>query len=476
MIEKLLCSKDSLLLDVLKVINENEKGIAFIVDENRKLLGVITDGDIRRSLLSGGDLQEDALKHSNRDFTYATNKESLEAVLKKAVKGRNIIPILNSKKEVTDYFEYSAEVRVPVAAPSLRGNEFKYLTEAFLSSWISSSGRYINQFERNFSNFTKTKHGIAVSNGTCALHLALLALNIGPGDEVIVPDLTFAATINSVIHAGATPVIVDIDETTWCISPPKIEESISPRTKAIICVHLFGQPCDMESILEITKENNISLIEDCAQAHGAQFKGRPVGSFGDVGCFSFFGNKIITTGEGGMCVTNNSDVDKKIRLLRDHGMNKDKRYWHDVVGFNYRLTNLQAAIGVAQLENISKTLYCREKIEQKYKSVLDKFNFLKLQAPPSRNCDKVTWLVCALAQDNKTRNLVVQTLSRNGIDTRPFFYALSEMPLYKKYVCSNEVSVQVSQRGISFPTVLNLEPSYFEKFKLIMEEEIAKSL
>jgi len=262
------------------------------------------------------------------------------------------------------------DINIPISSPDLSGNELKYLTDAFKSTWISSSGEFINRFEQNFARYCECSHGVAVANGTVAIHLALVTLGIKCGDEVIVPDLTFAATINAVLHANATPVIVDIEKDSWCISPTEIKKAISPKTKAIIPVHLYGQPCDMEKIMEIAKENNLYVIEDCAEAHGANFKDRKVGSFGDISCFSFFGNKVITTGEGGMCVTNNQKLDNKMRELRDHGMSKTKKYWHNYPGFNYRMTNLQAAIGVAQLERIEEILANRNKIELKYREVL----------------------------------------------------------------------------------------------------------
>ena len=254
--------------------------------------------------------------------------------------------------------------QIPLAFPDLGGNEIEYISDAVHSSWVSSTGPYITSFENNFSSYCDVNFGISTSNGTTALHLSLISLGIGPGDEVIVPDLTFAATINAVLHAGATPVIVDVDPDTLLIDPEKIKAAISPNTRAVICVHLFGSPCDMNSICSLCKDGKIFLIEDCAQAHGATYNNKKVGSFGDIGCFSFFGNKIITTGEGGMCVTNSEELRDKMRILRDHGMDPDRRYIHNVVGYNYRMTNIQAALGVAQLENIDKSLIFRSKFKR----------------------------------------------------------------------------------------------------------------
>ena len=233
----------------------------------------------------------------------------------------------------------------------------------------------LRSLKNEFAEYSDCAHGAAVSNGTVALHLALVALGIGEGDEVIVPDLTYAATINTVLHANATPVIVDVEESSWCIDPIQIEKAITRRTKAIIPVHLYGQACDMEAIMKIAKKYKLRVIEDCAEAHGAMFNEKKVGSFGDVGCFSFFGNKVITTGEGGMCVTNDTNLNERMRILRDHGMSKTKRYWHEVIGYNYRMTNLQAAIGLAQLERIEKIHNNRREYENNYKDSLPNHTF-----------------------------------------------------------------------------------------------------
>jgi len=242
---------------------------------------------------------------------------------------------------------------IPIAEPLFEGNELKYLTDCIESGWVSSAGKYVQQFENEFGEYIGCKYGVAVHTGTAALHLALAALGVGPGDEVVIPTLTFAATANAVLYTGAKPILVDVEEETWNLDPDLIEKNITEQTKAIIPVHLYGFPCDMDKILEIAEKYNVNIVEDAAEAHGAEYKGKKVGGIGTVGCFSFFANKIITSGEGGICVCNESDIVEKIETLRDHGMKKDKKYWHDEVGFNYRMTNLQAAVCVAQLERIN---------------------------------------------------------------------------------------------------------------------------
>ena len=373
MIDHLICNDQDSILAVLKSINTGSMGLVFVVDQEKKLCGVITDGDIRRALLDNVGLDEKVESIISDVFVYGHEGDSYGSLLKKISDQISIIPLVDDNNRVVNFFGYNEKIfHLPVASPDLNGNEFKYLVDAFMSTWISSRGEYINKFESSFSSYSDCKYGIAVSNGTAALHLALVALGIGIGDEVIVPDLTFAATINAVLNANATPVIVDIERDSWCIDPTEIERAITPKTKAVIPVHLYGQPCDMHSIMRIAKTHNIRVIEDCAEAHGATFSGRKVGSFGDIGCFSFYGNKIITTGEGGMCTTNTHELDDKMRVLRDHGMSRTKKYWHDMVGFNYRMTNLQAAIGLSQFERIDTMHENRKSYEDSYKKILDK--------------------------------------------------------------------------------------------------------
>ncbi|MFA6924576.1 MAG: aminotransferase class I/II-fold pyridoxal phosphate-dependent enzyme [Bacteroidales bacterium] len=464
---KMLCNINKILLDVLQVINENGKGIAFIVDDRNKLHGILTDGDIRKLLLEGCKLQEPIKNLINKDFIYAFSNENPLDVIGKTNDKIKIIPIIDENHNYVDFFEFSNRIHIPIASPLLNGNELKYLTDAFLSTWISSAGKYIDLFENEFSKFCECKYGIAVSNGTVALHLALLALGIGKGDEVIVPDLTFAATINAILHCNATPVIVDIEKDSWCIDPLEIEKAITPKTKAIIPVHIYGQPCDMNSIMKIAKNHKLFVIEDCAEAHGARYNDKKVGSYGDIGCFSFFGNKVITTGEGGMCVTNSQELAEKIRILKDHGMSKTKKYWHDVIGYNYRMTNLQASIGLAQLERVNFILEYRKKIENDYIRLLSEIDFIEFQKNNLPKREKITWIVSVLIKSGN-RDTLLQRLMEKGIDARPFFYPLSSMDIYKKFVFSNKICKEIASSGINFPTNSSVNKKIIEKIKEII--------
>jgi perosamine synthetase len=349
--------------------------------------------------------------------------------------------------------------RYPVAEPEIGEEELKNVVEAVKSGWVSSRGKFIEEFENSFAKYIGVKYGVATSNGTAALHLALAALNIGEGDEVIVPDLTFAATINSVIYVGAKPVIVDVNPDYWCIDPDKLEKAITPNTKAIIPVHLYGHPCDMDAIMEIASKHNLYVVEDAAEAHGAEYKGRKVGSFGHISCFSFYGNKIITTGEGGMCLTNDRELAEKIRILRDHGMNPVKRYWHDVVGFNYRMTNLQAALGLAQLSKIERFIEKKREIAKIYADELSSIEGIVLHPEmPWARC--VYWLYSILIDEGKvkaTRDKLAEKLEKDGIETRNFFYPLHEMPIYRKYAdFTYPTSSKISKQGLNLPSSVKL--------------------
>ncbi len=471
MIKKMLLKWDSNIGEALKKIDSNGKGCVFIVDDDEHLCGILTDGDIRRIILHNDcGLNEKIRPYLSSEFKYAYDTESVGELKNKIDDKVKIIPIVNKKKEVVDYFEMPNRFYVPVAHPQLQGNEFKYLIDAFLSTWISSKGEYIDRFEKDFSEYCQCQYGVTTSNGTVALHLALVALGIDSGDEVIVPDITFAATINAVLYTGAKPVIVDIEKDGWCISPEEIEKAITPKTKAIIPVHIYGQPCDMEKINAIAKKRGLYVIEDCAEAHGAEFDGKRVGSMGDIGCFSFFGNKVITTGEGGCCVTNNKELYDRMRLLRDHGMSVSRKYYHEMVGFNYRMTNLQAAIGCGQLEQIDKIHEMRNKLDVLYRTKLESLSFMEMQKINLNKRKKITWLFTVLVNDFEKREWCIKKLKEAGIDSRPFFIPLSEMDIYKEYVFSNKNSKEISKRGLNLPTAYDITEEIINKIVYILSE------
>lgn len=343
--------------------------------------------------------------------------------------------------------------KIPVAQPTLAGNEEKYVLDCLRTNWISSNGKYITLFEEAFARFCNVRHAIATNNGTTALHLALVALGLQPFDEVIIPTVTYIATANAVRYCGATPVLVDVEPHTLNIDPVQIEQKITARTKGIIPVHLYGHPAEMSPILQLAKRHNLFVLEDAAEAHGAEYNGVRVGGIGECGIFSFFGNKIITTGEGGMVTTNDDALAQKLRLHRGQGMDLNRRYWFPVVGYNYRMTNIQAAIGLAQMETIDRALADRVRLAQWYNEALAPLSdhlLLPIQKPHTKH---IFWMYNVLLKsgDAAQRDAVMRSLEEAGIETRPVFYPMHVLPPYFE-TNPYPVADLWAQRGINLPT------------------------
>jgi perosamine synthetase len=344
---------------------------------------------------------------------------------------------------------------IPVGMPALVGNEKAYVLDCLETTWISGTGKYIDRFETKFAAFCGGKHAISCCNGTAALHLALAALGVGCGDEVIVPTLTFVATANAVRHSGAKPVFVDVEPDTWNIDPALIQEAITPRTKAVVAVHLYGHPADMDPLLSVAREAGLFVIEDCAEAHGAQYKSKTVGSLADAATFSFYANKIISTGEGGAVVTDSTSVDARIRQLAAHGSDPSRRYFFPVVGFNYRMSNIEAAIGLAQMEKANWHIDRRREVASWYSQHLSKMDCLTLpiERAEMRN---VYWMYSVILDESLaiTRDSVMQRLGDAGIETRPLFPAIHTLPPYASSggKVSFPIAERLAARGISLPT------------------------
>ena len=354
---------------------------------------------------------------------------------------------------------------IPVCEPDLEGNELKYITDCVKSTWISSLGLYVNKFEKSFSSFCNVKFGIACTSGTSALHLALAAIGLRPGEEVILPTFTMIATANAVTYAGATPVFIDANPNTWNIDVDKIEEKINNKTRAIIVVHTYGYPADMDKVIAIAKKHRLFVIEDAAEAHGAEYKGKKVGSLGDIACFSFYGNKIITTGEGGMLLTNNEKIARIVRILCDHGFSKKRHFWHQYIGFNYRMTNLQAAIGLAQVERVDKFIKNRIEHAQLYKFFLEKIKGIILP-PDTRDRKNVFWMYSILISDDFkiNRNQLRIQLASEGIETRTFFIPMHLQPVYYKkyYLGKFPVSEDLCRKGVCLPSGAMLKKNHIK--------------
>lgn len=458
-VNKLIIDMHSSLKDALIILEKTSLGTLFVVNSNSQIVGTITDGDIRRSLLINEKLSSNVESIMNRSFTSLPSNVENEVILKTLNTEIKVIPLVDEFGRILDYATINRIRRIPVSSPLLSGNELAYVTDCIKTNWISSQGMYVRKFEEIFSSYHNNFHSIAVSNGTVAIHLALVALGIGTGDEVLVPNLTFAASVNAIIYTGATPVLVDIDPVTWNIDLLKAEKKITHRTKAIMAVHLYGNVCDMNLMNQIAKKNNLYIIEDCAEALGSFYFNNPVGTFGDVATFSFFGNKTITTGEGGMVIFKDKRHAEIGAVLRDHGMSKDKRYWHDYVGFNYRLTNLQAAIGVAQFEQLNNFVNLKRNIAASYNNILSKYDFFILPSEEQGIINSY-WLYTFLISNDSpfSRHEMGDFLSKNGIETRPVFFPINIMPPYEKYAKGNDfpVSIEVSNSGISLPSSTNI--------------------
>lgn len=456
LLRKISLYPNATLRDAMKAIGEGEIGISLLVEKNtHKFLRTISDGDIRRALLDGLGLNNSVSSLGSGHSVFvdqSADKKEVDSHFSNVIR---IIPCLNEKKQVVDLYFCDIRKNLPVAKPYFDDEEISLVNECIVSGWVSSGGSFVSEFEDLVSKQCCRKHAISCSSGTSALHLALLAMGVKEGDEVIVPTLSFIASANAVTYIGAKPVFVDSEMGSWNIDPLKIEEAITPKTKAIMPVHLYGHPAQMDEINTIAHQHSLLVVEDAAEAQGALYKNKPVGSLGMVATFSFFGNKVITTGEGGMVVTDDDDIASKARVLRDHGMSPQKRYWHTELGFNYRMTNLQAAVGVAQMRKFNWIIQRKKKIADWYITNLSDCRGIVL--PPNLSwADNVYWLFTILIDEVKFGVPVcelAEALKSNGIDTRPVFYPMHTQPIYEN---ENEGSFPCAERlnkmGLSLPS------------------------
>lgn len=343
--------------------------------------------------------------------------------------------------------------RINVAQPLLMGNEKKYVNECLDSGWIAS-GRFIGEFEKQFADYCGVSHAICCSNGTSALYAALLGLGVGPGDEILIPALTYVATANAVHYCGAKPVLVDSEPITMNLDPALMEYKITCRTKGIIAVHLYGHPVDMQPVVDVAARRELFVLEDAAEAHGAEYRGRRAGSLGAASMFSFYGNKIITTGEGGMVTTSDSKLAERVRLIAGQGVDPNRRYWFPIVGHNFRMTNLQAALGLAQLEQIELHLAKRRKVADWYRTHLAGLEEM-LTLPHEASWAKHSfWMYTVLLSEDHplSRDRFMEELDRSGIETRPVFYPMHLMPPYRERTGGYPVAESLSRRGVNLPT------------------------
>ncbi len=362
--------------------------------------------------------------------------------------------------------------RLPVYQPDLSGNERRYVLECIDSSWISSIGVFIERFEHAVAAEAAARHAIAVCNGTVALHLAVHCLGIGPGDEVIVPTFTYISSVNTIAQTGARPIFAESRISDWNLDVADVERRITKRTKAIMAVHIYGAPADMLSIRKLADAKGLGVIEDCAEALGSTLHGRHVGTFGNVGTFSFFGNKTVTTGEGGMVITDDDDLAARLRLVKGQGQSLTRRYWHEVLGFNYRMTNIAAAIGCAQMERLSEILARKFALAQRLRDLLADLPVTFQSLDPGAASSQ--WLVSLLLPPGTDRDEVMSHMSGLGVDTRPVFHCAHQMPMHVRDE-PYPVATDIASRGISLPSYPTLSDDDLDRIACALRSALVST-
>lgn len=368
---------------------------------------------------------------------------------------------------------------IPVNEPLLYGNEKKYLLECIDSGWISSEGPFVRQFEEQFAERVGRQHGIAVANGSGALDIAVQALQLGPGDEVILPTFTIISCAAAIVRAGSIPVLVDADPVTWNMSAEQIAERITPSTKAIMVVHIYGLPVDMDPIIALARKHSLKIIEDAAEMHGQTYKGKPCGSFGDISTFSFYPNKHITTGEGGMLVCNDPDLAERCRSLRNLCFQAKKRFVHEELGWNYRMTNMQAALGLAQLERLDEFVGIKRAMGRRYTTQLKDAAALQLPLVQTEYAENIYWVFGVVLDDAIPFDAeeAMKRLAAAGIGTRPFFWPMHEQPVFGEMGLftgeSYPVAERLARRGFYLPSGLALTGQQMERVAAVVREVLA---
>jgi len=365
---------------------------------------------------------------------------------------------------------------IPVNEPLLNGNEKKYLDECISTGWISSEGQFVKEFEKTFALRIGRKHGIALTNGSAALEVAIAALNIGVGDEVILPTFTIISCASAIIRAGATPIVVDSDSRNWNMDVGKIEERITPKTRAIMAVHIYGLPNDMDPILDLADKYNLKIIEDAAEAHGLTHRGRPCGSFGDISTFSFYPNKLVTTGEGGMVLTDDTEVAERCRSLINLCFQPKKRFVHEELGWNFRMSNVQAAIGVAQLERYDTFISKKKHVGKLYTALLSDTPGIQLPLTHTNYAENIFWIYGIVLDDEVSfdANGAIERMAKRKIGTRPFFWPMHKQPIFRKMgLFSHEsypVAERLARRGFYLPSGMTLTDEQIERAALSLKE------
>jgi len=462
--------KDASLLECLKNLNLGTEGIVLILDK-KKLVGILTDGDLRRLILKNVNFNNSAFQYSNKKFIFSYENEPTKIKLSKLSKVIKQLPILNENRELKDLLTLNDLLLINISNPDISDNEKKYVLDALNSGWISSNGDYVNKFEKELLNYisreNKKLYLTTTSSGTSALELVLKSFNLKEGDEIIVPTITFGATANSVINVGAKPVFVDVDLTTFNLDINEIRKAITSQTKAIIIVHLYGNPVNIHKIKTLCKEHKLLLFEDAAEALGSKYKNQYCGTFGDASVFSFYANKLITTGEGGAAVFKNKKYYDIALSIKNHGMDKKRKYWHNIVGSNYRLTNIQAALGLAQMEKIDYFLKSRNIVYNIYHNFFEKSNDFIVPKIINEGVSSY-WLYPILAKPSNLEifKALLKHLKNDSIETRPIFPPLHIQDAFRNYRINDlKVSETYFSNGICLPLFNNMSKNEIERIK-----------
>lgn len=452
----------------LGAMERNSNGILFIVNDFRQILGSLSDGDCRRHFLNGGSKDDFIVNVMNTKVTFLHEKAPVSDKIQLA-SNFGAVPLVNDDNTVTDVFVTKLSKAIQVSNPNLEGNETKYLLQCVESGWISSGGKFVRDFENELQRYLGGLHCVSVSNGTVALQLALTALGIGEGDEVLVPDLTFGATINAVLAVGALPKIVAVEDENWNLDTNTLREAISVNTKAIIVVDLYGVRCDIVNIYQELQDKGIKIIVDAAESM-ALYLSEEHDCIADAYTLSFFANKIITTGEGGAILFKSDIVKNRALIQRDHGMSKERRYFHVDIGFNYRLTNMQAAVGLAQMERIEDIILKRKSICANYYNELKDIPQIRFQESVLRASP---WLFTFSIENIDIDNLQ-KLMAANGIDTRRIFIPLSKMPVFSMFALSNcSNSEKIYNSSISLPTYPDLSKEEQSRVITVFKDSVS---
>ncbi len=429
----LLINEKASLREAMTRMNNDCLDTIFVVDEVNTLKGVITDGDIRRKFLKGYKLDDSVIKIMNINYTVASINDKRADVLALRKDGINAIPLVDEFNRVLGCIGPEIDDYIPIYDSVFDGKELEYLTDCINKSWVSSTGEYVKKFEQKFSEYTGLNGCISTSNGSTALELAISLCDLSEKDEIIAPDLTFASPVNSAIRSNCKVSLVDVNKDNLCLDIDFLLKQITDNTKVIIIVNLYGFPFDVQKLKKLISPD-IFIVEDCAESLGSFRDGKHCGFHSDFATFSFFGNKTITTGEGGMLFCSSKEKKEEAKVMRDHGMNPKKRYWHEKVGYNFRMTNLQAALGLAQIENIDKILKRKKKVFEKYKELMTPYGFF-FNADLEMNVENSRWLVTTSHEKIETYGVekLEYQLKLLGIDIRKVFYPLSFMPIYSSY-------------------------------------------